>query len=67
MISGAHDVFKVNVAKKCVSRFWGLPGGFKFWGTKILVQFKNYVFLYLAMRYPQYAKEITRKSIQHFP
>ena len=50
----------------CFPDFGGCPGGWEIWGTKILAQYKNYVYLYLAMMYPQYAKEITRKYIQPF-
>ena len=46
--------------------FGDRPGGLEFEDTKILAQFTNYIFLYLTMMYPQYAKEITRKSIQPF-
>ena len=38
----------------------------EFLGTKILAQFTTYIFFYRTLRYPQYAKEITRKSIQPF-
>ena len=75
MISLTNGVFKVNIARKCVSRLWvgwggggrgGSPGGLEFYGTKILAQFTNYIFLYLTMMYPQYTEEITRKSIHPF-
>ena len=53
-------VFKFNIAKICVYQiFGGCPWELEFWGTKIVNQFTNDGFLYLAMMYPQYVKGIT--------
>ena len=46
----------------CFPNLGGCPGGLEFSGTKILAQFKNYVFLYLVMMYPQCAREFNFSS-----